>query len=103
MTKLTMFLAAAVAAATVAIGALSAAPSASAQPNYQTLPKDLPCMLYTNLGSIRYPHGTDVTVIGSDHKYHHYLCNNGIWQEIKLLPSPVATFTGSFATVFTRG
>jgi hypothetical protein len=101
MNKLKMLVLTALAAATVGTGALAAAPSASALPPIP-IPKNVPCWLHTNLGNILYPHLSEITVIGSDHKYHRYVCNNGIWQEIKMLTTPTATYTGSLATVVTR-
>jgi hypothetical protein len=96
-----VFVLAAFAAATVAIGALAAAPSASAVP-LPPVEQTASCRLNTSLGLMIYPHMSQITVIGSDHKQHTYLCNNGSWQEVKTRTTPSATFVGSLSTVLTR-
>jgi hypothetical protein len=101
MNKVKMLVLTAMAAATVGTGALAAAPSASAAPIW-TIPTGASCRLNTSLGLMIYPHGSFITVIGSDHKTHKYFCNNGFWQEVKALTTPTATYTGSFSTVLTR-
>lgn len=102
MNKLKTLVLTAMAAATVGAGALAAAPSASAAPPDQPTRTNSPCILHTNLGSIIYPHLSEITVIGSDHKNHTYLCVNGSWELVKASPTPTRTFVGSLSTVLTR-
>lgn len=103
MNKLKTLVVTALAAATVGTGALAAAPSASAaSADPPTRTTDASCVLHTNLGTIIYPHLSDITVIGSDRKNHKYLCFNGTWYEVKTLTTPTATFVGSLATVLIR-
>jgi hypothetical protein len=98
MKKLTMLLVAALAAATVATGANAAAPPPP-EPNQQR-----PCRLVTSLGLMIYQHMDQITVIGSDHKEHKYLCFDAHWIELRTAPTPTGTptYTGSFSTVLTR-
>jgi hypothetical protein len=104
MNKFKMVLLTALAAAAVGTGALAAAPSASAAPPPVPPPQDSPCRLNTSLGLMIYPHLSQITVIGSDHKNHTYLCVNGSWVEVKVKASPTrtTTFVGSLSRVLTR-
>jgi hypothetical protein len=70
MKKLTMFLVAAVVAATVAIGALSAAPSASAQ-----RPSPDECRLYKDLYSLAMRQGARAVAAGDWVVAHFYFQN----------------------------
>jgi hypothetical protein len=101
MNKLKMLVLTAMAAATVGTGALAGAPSASAVP-ITPIEQAHKCRLNTSLGLMIYDHGSFITVIGSDHKQHKYLCNNGSWEEVKTRTTPTATYTGSLSGVLTR-
>jgi hypothetical protein len=96
MNKLTLFVLAAVAAATVATGALAAAPPPP------TPPQERPCRLSTSLGLMIYEHMSQITVIGSDHKKHTYLCYDASWIELRTVTTSTPTFTGSFSTGLKR-
>jgi hypothetical protein len=103
MNKLKMLVLTPLAAATVGTGALAAAPSASAQrPDPPSKYEDAPCYLHTNLGTIKYDHLSQITVIGSDNKEHKYFCFNGTWYPAKAVTASAATFVGSLATVLMR-
>jgi hypothetical protein len=101
MNKLTMFVLAAVAAATVAIGALAAAPSASATNDGEPI-QYASCSLTTRFGLTFVPHGTVITVVDAKGNEKKYKCNNGVWVEVKAFTAPTRTYLGSLSTVVTR-
>jgi hypothetical protein len=102
MNKLKMLLLTAITAATVGTGALASVPSASAAAVDPPPPAgDRPCRLVTSLGILMYDHMSTITVIGSDHKNHTYLCFDGHWYETKTATT-TATYTGSLSGVLTR-
>jgi hypothetical protein len=80
-------------------------PSGNPVPYTPTAPPPAaPCRLVTSLGLMIYQHMDQITVIGSDHKEHKYLCFDAHWIELRTAPTPTGTptYTGSFSTVLTR-